>query len=778
MPAQQQEEFAISFVRQLSQRSATLGSSVPASTHIPPASRPKLIVIPQQKVLDITASHQVQIVVKELKSGNPPLELTLSRLDPINELRRLVALSSSVPVSAQRLVLAGKALVSTKTLLDYGVKKQVTVHLARKPGTEGAAVKQASTLIIPPAESPSEVPSSLKNPDALTGEATQESLSNAEEQQSDTNHFWSSIKELLDSEFGSSALTEKPAVRIAALRSVGSKASLVRIGTPPAVVERSLLQGLSPAQPLAQVRSTSWYSPAPILPDRTVADSKSLSRTAPSVLRPAVVKRARHTQGSMSSVVPLGMSIRKLHSSTHLSPIILDPANGVTGSTLKGVSAPSKSHIVRPLTKTLSTEQSEVKKLTVNQGLSLFFTGNAGTGKSFLMQEIINALRIKFPHQEQVAVTASTGIAACNIGGCTLHSFAGIGLGNGKKEDLATHIIRNKKLRIRWERVKVLVIDEISMIDGHLFDKIEYIARTVRGNNLPFGGVQLVISGDFLQLPPVNQTPFFCFEAQTWTQAVPYTIMLNKVFRQKDPKFVSILNQLRLNTLTPSSIEVLQGLSREPKYDDGVEPTILFSTRLEVQQVNTAKLEALKTEQSIFKATFSSDDPSMVKRLLNSTIALPIVSLKVGAQVMLIKNIVNSYVNGSTGVIESFDPATGYPNVRFTSKNGLDPATMICSAEWRIEGPDGAILGSMYQIPLLLSYAMSIHKSQGQTLERVKVDMSRIFESGQAYVALSRATSLERLQVLNFRPEHAMVNSKVAQFQKLLERSHDEATRQ
>ncbi|KAH6579699.1 hypothetical protein BASA60_003199 [Batrachochytrium salamandrivorans] len=181
MLAQQQEEFAISFVRQLSQRSATLGSSVPASTHIPPASRPKLIVIPQQKVLDITASHQVQIVVKELKSGNPPLELTLSRLDPINELRRLVALSSSVPVSAQRLVLAGKALVSTKTLLDYGVKKQVTVHLARKPGTE----------------------------DALTGEATQESLSNAEEQQSDTNHFWSSIKELLDSEFGSSALTEK-----------------------------------------------------------------------------------------------------------------------------------------------------------------------------------------------------------------------------------------------------------------------------------------------------------------------------------------------------------------------------------------------------------------------------------------------------------------------------------------------------------------------------------------------------------------------------------------
>ncbi|KAH6579700.1 hypothetical protein BASA60_003200, partial [Batrachochytrium salamandrivorans] len=296
--------------------------------------------------------------------------------------------------------------------------------------------------------------------------------------------------------------SEMPAVRIAALRSVGSKASLVRIGTPPAVVERSLLQGLSPAQPLAQVRSTSWYSPAPILPDRTVADSKSLSRTAPSVLRPAVVKRARHTQGSMSSVVPLGMSIRKLHSSTHLSPIILDPANGVTGSTLKGVSAPSKSHIVRPLTKTLSTEQSEVKKLTVNQGLSLFFTGNAGTGKSFLMQEIINALRIKFPHQEQVAVTASTGIAACNIGGCTLHSFAGIGLGNGKKEDLATHIIRNKKLRIRWERVKVLVIDEISMIDGHLFDKIEYIARTVRGNNLPFGGVQLVISGDFLQLPP------------------------------------------------------------------------------------------------------------------------------------------------------------------------------------------------------------------------------------------------------------------------------------
>ena len=187
----------------------------------------------------------------------------------------------------------------------------------------------------------------------------------------------------------------------------------------------------------------------------------------------------------------------------------------------------------------LSDEQRKVLALVAEQSKSVFYTGSAGTGKSVLMREIIKALREKFSREpDRVAVTASTGLAACNVGGVTLHSFAGIGLGKEAIPELVKKIKRNKKAKNRWMRTKVLIIDEISMVDGDLFDKLEGIARTIRNNGRPFGGIQLVITGDFFQLPPVpdpGKVAKFAFDAATWNTSIEHTIGLTQIFRQKDP---------------------------------------------------------------------------------------------------------------------------------------------------------------------------------------------------------------------------------------------------
>lgn len=203
-----------------------------------------------------------------------------------------------------------------------------------------------------------------------------------------------------------------------------------------------------------------------------------------------------------------------------------------------------KKAVMAPIS--LSAEQDKVLDLVVNQSKSVFFTGSAGTGKSVLMRQIILALRKKYSREpDRVAVTASTGLAACNIGGVTLHSFGGIGLGKEDVPQLVKKIKRNQKAKNRWIRTKILIIDEISMVDGDLFDKLEGIARMMRNNGRPFGGIQLVITGDFFQLPPVPDFDSkargvkFAFDAGTWSTAIHHTIGLTQVFRQKDPGTIS-----------------------------------------------------------------------------------------------------------------------------------------------------------------------------------------------------------------------------------------------
>ena len=228
----------------------------------------------------------------------------------------------------------------------------------------------------------------------------------------------------------------------------------------------------------------------------------------------------------------------------------------------------------------LSVEQGKVVKLVVDQKKSVFFTGSAGTGKSVLLRDIIRNLRAKYKReQDRVAVTASTGLAACNVGGSTLHSFAGIGLGKDEVPELVRKIKRNAKAKLRWQRTKVLVVDEISMVDGDLFDKLENIARIIRSNGRPFGGIQLVITGDFFQLPPVpdsGRVAKFAFDAATWNTSIEHTIGLTRVFRQKDPTFANMLNEMRVGKLTQQSIDTFKTLNRPLSTNDAFAATELY----------------------------------------------------------------------------------------------------------------------------------------------------------------------------------------------------------
>lgn len=227
----------------------------------------------------------------------------------------------------------------------------------------------------------------------------------------------------------------------------------------------------------------------------------------------------------------------------------------------------------------LSTEQQDVLSAVVQNGKSVFFTGSAGTGKSVLMRAIIAKFRNQFRREpDRLAVTASTGLAACVIEGQTIHSWAGIGLGREPVPELVKRIKRNAKTKNKWIRTKALVIDEISMVDGDLFDKLEQIARIIRNNGRPFGGIQLVITGDFFQLPPVpdkDTVAKFAFDAATWNTCISHTILLTHVFRQKDPTFANMLNEIRLGKLTTSTVSNFQRLSRPLEFKDEVEATEL-----------------------------------------------------------------------------------------------------------------------------------------------------------------------------------------------------------
>ncbi|EFN61107.1 ATP-dependent DNA helicase PIF1 [Camponotus floridanus] len=411
----------------------------------------------------------------------------------------------------------------------------------------------------------------------------------------------------------------------------------------------------------------------------------------------------------------------------------------------------------------LTEEQIKILNAVLD-GKNIFFTGSAGTGKSFLLKKIISTL----PPDVTMA-TASTGVAACHIGGITLHQFAGIGLGTGTKERCFQLASRPSVISI-WRKTKHLVIDEISMVDGEFFDKIEAVARHVRRTERPFGGIQLILCGDFFQLPPVskiNDRAKFCFQSEAWQRCIHFNFELQIVHRQKDEAFVKVLNSIRIGRVTDDIVNTLKETAKQHIESNGVLATRLCSHVKEADEINEFQLNELKSETKLYTAL---DSDSSMTYMLDQQLPVPgKLILKIGAQVMLLKNInINSgLVNGARGVVIDF-------------KNDI-PIIQLCSGahyeakmeKWTIKTSSG-VLVHRKQIPLKLAWAFSIHKSQGLTLDCVEMCLSRVFDAGQSYVALSRAQSLQSLRVLDFNSQQVWANTTVLEFYKKFRRNLQE----
>lgn len=433
-----------------------------------------------------------------------------------------------------------------------------------------------------------------------------------------------------------------------------------------------------------------------------------------------------------------------------------------------------------------SKQQMEVLK-AVASGKSVFITGSAGTGKSYVLGFIVRFLRAHWG-ADCVYVTASTGLAACAVGGTTLHSFAGIGLGTDDAETMAAKAFGRQECRDRWRHARVLIIDEISMIDGDLFDKLDYVARAVRkgANNNDgrcFGGIQLIVTGDFFQLPPVkpaNPQKYFAFQADCWDKCFDLQIELKHAFRQSDERLIGMLNEIRTGYYTAQTLENLKSCVRVLADDElGIAPTRLYPLKVDVREENMKELRALGDQ--VFKFTAQDSAASSLYRvMLDSMRAEKELELCVGAQVMLVKNLDTEvgFVNGAKGVVVGFhslplkegdvkeeearliSPTLKWPVVRFA-----------CNRVERIIGPEkqtlecgGMEVAKRIQVPLILAWALSVHKCQGMTLEKVETDLSKAFDYGMVYVALSRVKNFESLQLLGFDPTRIKVHPNVVSF--------------
>jgi ATP-dependent DNA helicase PIF1 len=425
--------------------------------------------------------------------------------------------------------------------------------------------------------------------------------------------------------------------------------------------------------------------------------------------------------------------------------------------------------------KQLSEEQQLVLDKVLHKGKSIFFTGCAGTGKTFLLKKIISEFQQSNTKPGAISITASTGRAAFSIGGTTLHSFVGAGLGLDDIKSILEKIKYNKKVIKRWRDVKLLIIDEVSMLDAVYFDKVEAIAREVRRNNEPFGGVQVVLTGDLLQLPPVNEgntKKKRIFESDAWKTCISECIALHEVFRQSDHKFIEILTAIRVGAQTEEVLDFMQSVSRPIEYDSESGPVNLYATRAKTDYHNQARLSEIDSENITFTAddTYGKSSKSAISTLEQCPVPAAL-EIKVGAQVMLVKNLTKDLVNGTVGVVTKFtkpinlsdtqkESFANYsldlesiPIVRFTLADGRVFTRPMSRQVWETKLPGGELVASRCQIPLILAWAVTIHKSQGQTIQRLKVDLSNVFESGQVYTAVSRAVSPDTLEVIGFNPQ-------------------------
>ncbi len=399
----------------------------------------------------------------------------------------------------------------------------------------------------------------------------------------------------------------------------------------------------------------------------------------------------------------------------------------------------------------------------LKMGYNVYLTGPAGSGKTYLLDQYIKYLK---KNKIGVAVTASTGFAATHLKGRTIHSWSGMGIKNElSKKDLGK-FKRNFNLRRRMAKTKVLIIDEISMLHAYQLDIVDQICRLLKDTHFPFGGLQVVLSGDFFQLPPVSRGEDkknnFILKSDAWDKSSFKICYLDKIYRQKNNQLTTILNEIREGNISNKSFELI--ISREDCEIEGIkEPTKLFTHNVNVDDLNQSELEKLKAKPFVYEMQ-SRGNEKLIENLKSGCLTPEELTLKREALVMFVKNnFSKGYANGTVGEVVSFN-RDKMPIVKIKSGKKI-----IADREtWTIE-ENGKVIASVKQVPLRLAWAITVHKSQGMSLDAVEIDLSKSFSFGMGYVALSRACSLEGIKLLGINDLALKVNPLIIKVDKLLQ---------
>ena len=406
----------------------------------------------------------------------------------------------------------------------------------------------------------------------------------------------------------------------------------------------------------------------------------------------------------------------------------------------------------------------------MKMGKSIYLTGGAGSGKTYVLNAFIKYLN---EHDIDVAITASTGIAATHIGGMTIHAWSGIGI-RDNVTDWDIELMEEKKyLWDRYDKVKVLIIDEISMLSGTFLDTLDRICRAFkRKPGIPFGGIQVILCGDLFQLPPVTkkgEAVSMVIDSKVWKTMNPIICYLSEQHRQDDEIFTDILNAIRQNNVQDYHLETLEERIREYSEDDFQNVTKLFTHNADVDTINNQQLAGIDEEEFVFYME-SKGKENLIETLKKSCLAPETLILKLGAEVMFVKNSFDQgYVNGTRGTVIDFT-VSNQPVVKLLNGKEItvDPET------WAIDD-HGKIIASITQMPLRHAWAITVHKSQGMSLDAAVIDLSRAFAFGMGYVALSRVRTLAGLHLVGFSQSALVIDPRILKMDQQLQNLSDRA---
>lgn len=406
-------------------------------------------------------------------------------------------------------------------------------------------------------------------------------------------------------------------------------------------------------------------------------------------------------------------------------------------------------------------------------GHNVFLTGEPGAGKTFVLNKFIEHLR---DHAIATGVTASTGIAATHIGGTTIHSWSGIGIKDTLDESAKKNLLSRRQVTQRIEKAKVLIIDEVSMLDGKRLDLIDQICRITKDGEKSFGGLQVVLTGDLFQLPPISkgkrEEVDFVFKSQAWQDLKLKVCYIEEQHRADDEQLLGLLSAIRNGEIDESIYELLESCST----DDDLNhiPTRLYTHNIDVNAKNASHLAQIDNEERTFIAV-ERGNKQLVEALKQSCLAAPELQLKVDAEVMFVANNPKNHThNGTRGVVIDFDSETGAPIV--LPHNRKKPI-IVDRHTWSIEDNDQAI-AEYSQYPLRLAWAITVHKSQGMSLDGAEIDLGRSFEPGMGYVALSRVKSLSGLWLRGVNDIALRVHPEVTEFDIQLRRKSKQTSQQ